>query len=637
MIYRRTKCGWTTTTFWQLRGEQTKYSDFAAVSSAAVSYSAEYSSQFEINAASIASHLRVSEIVEQYTVSHDPCLPTVTIPSSRFTLTNKDTGQLTYCGGEFGFYDPPYALSRGTGFSTGGAATTTTAAAQANEPVAVGTPTPTVQPGSSPVPTTATETGLLPSAPESIYALPSGTKGISAVNGAATPQAQVNNPPAQADTPVENDPTTTSSTNTPVAVNNPPAVKNTPASLSSNDPVAVNNPATPVTSTPAAPNIQPATTTTSNPIILTPVPQVAPTTQPPGQITIDSSIITANPSSAFVIGSQTLTAGGQVTQADSVYSLATDGGALVAAGSSTQIIADPTVPATAPAKITVDGSTITANPSSAFVIATQTLTRGGQITHSNTVYSLATNGASLVVAASSTQHIAVPSPPSTPPAYIVGSQTLVPGAVATISESVISLQADGSSVVVAGSTAALSQYLAVPTSVIVGGQTQDLSAYLAGVTGLASLVIGGKTQALSLIQETSSGAQPSVVIGGSQTVPLTQFLASATGDASVVLGSKTQALSSYIAAVTGGATVVVGSKTETLTSLLGQASGGGGIANIIASIGGFTSASPKTTSSVQVGTNGTGTPFLGSAVSLDRNIWSVICMASLGILGTLIL
>jgi hypothetical protein len=124
-------------------------------------------------------------------------------------------------------------------------------------------------------------------------------------------------------------------------------------------------------------------------------------------------------------------------------------------------------------------------------------------------------------------------------------------------------------------------------------------------------------------------------------VALTQLLASVTGDASVVVGSKTQALSSYLAAVTGGATVIVGSKTETLTSLLGQATGSSGVAGIIASLGGFATPSPKSssTSYVQVGTNGTynGTTFVGSAAALDRSIWGAGCMSLLGILGTLML
>ena len=593
-------------TFWQLHGAQTKYSDFAAASSAAVAYSVKYSTEIM---PTYASHLRVSELVEQYTVSHDPCFPTVTVPSSRFTLTNKENGQLTYCGGAFGFYDPPFALTRGTGFST--EATTTSAAAEVNSKVAAATPT--VQPGSSPVPTTAALTGLSPAATESIMALSPGTKGISAANDPATLPAKVN-PPATSNSP------TTSSTSTPVAANNPPA--------------------TPVANNPAVTSNAPAPTTSPNPIILTPVTQATPTTNAPAQVTVDSSTIVADPSSAFVIASQTLTAGGQVTHANSVYSLATNGRNLVVTGSSTQVLADPATPATTPAKITVGGSTITANPSSAFVIASQTLTPGGKITHSDIVYSLASNGANLVVAASSTQNIAFPSPaPSAPAAYVIGSQTLVPGAAALISGTVVSLQAGGSSVVVAGTTAPLSQYLAMPTSVIVGGQTQALSAFLADATGAASLVSGGTTQALSLVQGASSGAPPSVVVGGSKTVALTQFLASATGEASVAVGSKTHPLSSYLAAVTGGATVVVGSETKTLTSLLAQATGSSGVAGIIASFGGFATPSPKTTSYVQVGANGTynGTMYVGSGAALERSILGAGCMALLGILGTLML
>lgn len=568
-----------------------------------MSYSARYSTEI---IASYASHLEVSSLIEQYTVSHDPCFPTLTVPSSRFTLTNKVNSELTYCGGNFGFFDPPYALSRGTAFST--QAVATSAAAEVNGGIAAATSI--VQPGSTPVPTTAAVTGQpqptqTPEVESSVMALSPGTKGIS--TSADAPATL----PVKGNSPATNDPTTSS----PVAVANdlPTSVQNVPATTSN----------------------APVPTTSANPILLTPVTQAAPMTQAPAQITLGSSTIIADPSSAFVIASQTLTAGGQVTHANSVYSLATDGSALVVAASSTQVLVDPATPATTPAKITVAGSTITANPSSAFIIASQTLTPGGQITYSNSVYSLASNGAALVVAGSSTQNIAASPVPSSPAAYVIGSQTLVAGAAATISGTVVSLQAGGSSVVIGGTTAALSQYLAVPTSVIVGGQTQALSAFLAEITGAASLVVAGTTRAISLVQGASSGAPVSVVVGGSTTVALTQFLASATGDASVVVGTKTEALSSYIAAVTGGATVVVGSKTETLSSLLGAATGSSGVAGIIASIGGF--ATPSTTSSGGSSGSSNGTVFLGSAASVGGSVWGVGFAASLGILGICIL
>jgi len=469
-----------TSTFWQLHGNQTQFSKYADAAEAASSHSSWYEASFP---ASLRTYnMDMTALVEQYTVSHDPCFPTLEIPNSRFTLTNKVNSKLTFCTGHFGFYDPPIALTRGSGFTSEAPPVATSAAPDLNGIKAPATSS--VQPGSTPVPTTPAVTAQpqptqTPKA-ESNEVLSPGTKGVSSSVDIPAP------------VPVKSDPPATSDSKPPPA------------------PPVVNNPATSVQNVPAVTSQAPAPVTSANPIILTPVTHAAPTTQAPAQITVGSSTIIADPSSAFVIASQTLAAGGQVTHANSVFSLATDGSALVVAASSTQVLVNPGTPATTPAKITIAGSTITANPSSAFVIASQTLTPGGQITHSNSVYSLASDGAALVVAGSSTQNIAPSPAPSSPSAYVIGSQTLVAGSAATISGTVVSLQAGGSSVVVGGTTAPLSQYLAVPTSAIAGGQTQAPNSPVgapAGSSGVAGIIasIGGFDTPSTMSSAGSSG------------------------------------------------------------------------------------------------------------------------------------
>jgi hypothetical protein len=178
-------------------------------------------------------------------------------------------------------------------------------------------------------------------------------------------------------------------------------------------------------------------------------------------------------------------------------------------------------------------------------------------------YSLATDGGALAIGTSTTQVLT--SNPSTSE-YILGSQTLLAGGPAvTVSGTVISLQSGGQSVVVNGSTQALT--IAFPTSI---------SEYL---VGSQTLVAGGPAI-------TVSGTVISLVKGGS----------------SVVVGGTTQALSAILASATS------------------QSQGLGGI---IASLGGFVTPAPTPVSTTRyVDYNGTvftggcsrygeGNPFLG--------------------------
>lgn len=98
-----------------------------------------------------------------------------------------------------------------------------------------------------------------------------------------------------------------------------------------------------------------------------------------------------------------------------------------------------------PAVATYKGTSYTANSASTLVINGQTLPPGGEITDSNTVLSMASNGQSLIIGGTSTQVL--------DPAYAIGTQTLSAGSPAvTVSATAISIQPGGSSVVIGGST-----------------------------------------------------------------------------------------------------------------------------------------------------------------------------------------
>ncbi|MCJ1405856.1 hypothetical protein MMC11_009086, partial [Xylographa trunciseda] len=120
----------------------------------------------------------------------------------------------------------------------------------------------------------------------------------------------------------------------------------------------------------------------------------------PPAITIGTSVITENSASEFVIGSQTLTPGGQITASGKVVSMGS--GAVVIDGSTISLWPTTNVIALPPA-ITVGASTITENSASDFVIGSQTLTPGGQITVSGEVISLNPSATDVVFGGTSTQ------------------------------------------------------------------------------------------------------------------------------------------------------------------------------------------------------------------------------------------
>jgi hypothetical protein len=140
--------------------------------------------------------------------------------------------------------------------------------------------------------------------------------------------------------------------------------------------------------------------------------------------------------------------------------------------------------------------------------------------------------------------------------YIIGSITLTAGELATISNKAISLQPDGSSVVISGKTLALSAF-ASGTSIITSFEPAASSGLKLGV------IVGGKTMPLDAV--VSGGA---FVVAGGKTV--------AANDASIVMGGMTVPLSVLL---TGSRGSGIGAESQT------------GLGGVIASIGGFDPAS----------------------------------------------
>ncbi|TVY81937.1 hypothetical protein LSUE1_G003636, partial [Lachnellula suecica] len=485
-------CGPQTETFFQLTGNPTQYSNIEAASSYILSF---YNTNLLGTVISAYSSFGTT-----YTVTHDPCSPTISIPKAVLTL---NPGWSECVQGISGFYDPPYTLTAGGGFTSVRAGPIQTAVSAV--------------PGSSPGPVVATKTA--DPSPSSVSVTSVGVPAPTG-NSPTSVVPTVNVPPVLSVSPVlSNGPPASDPPASSVSQNGQPASSN---SLN-NSPVS-NDPATSSNAQPATsnePNNPPVSSLSQNG---QPAPNDPPNSPPTSNTSPQNSPATISPATSP-----------QPTQTSATL-----------------------LPAIAPvpAKVTIDGSTITANPSSAFIIASQTLTPGGIITNSATVYSLASNGASLIVGGASTQALADPSSP----AYVVGSQTLLPGAPAvTVSGTAISLQAGGSSVVIGSKTVPLSAFLAFPTSVVVGGQTEALTAALADITGAASLILSGTTQAFSVT--IGADGSPSVVAGG-KTEALSSFASEASGGGSVVIGTKTMALSAFLGEVTSAVTVVMAGQTS---------------------------------------------------------------------------
>ena len=166
--------------------------------------------------------------------------------------------------------------------------------------------------------------------------------------------------------------------------------------------------------------------------------------------------------------------GSPVTINNVVYSLATSATALISNGQTISlqtypaVIPDTVKYAAAPALI-FGGSTYTVDSSSHIVLAGQTIIPGAAaITVSSTLISLA-NGASVAVVGGSTQSLYSTAPTAYPvltlagetytanaaSAFTIAGQTLIPGAVITVSSTLISLATGASFAVIAGSTQSL--------------------------------------------------------------------------------------------------------------------------------------------------------------------------------------
>ena len=174
----------------------------------------------------------------------------------------------------------------------------------------------------------------------------------------------------------------------------------------------------------------------------------------PPALVIGSESVSANLASQYIVGSQTIIPGGApVVISGSTYSVAPSATAVDENGilSPLQGIAGPTASALAVAPAITFGSIlVTADSASRYIIGSQTLIPGAPaIVVSGAPVSLAPSASDIIIAGSTLQL-------SSDFDYIVGSQTIVPGAPQiTVSGIPVSLALSGDNVIIGGSTFAL--------------------------------------------------------------------------------------------------------------------------------------------------------------------------------------
>lgn len=295
-------------------------------------------------------------------------------------------------------------------------------------------------------------------------------------------------------------------------------------------------------------------------------------TLPP--ITVGSQVITADESSNYIVNSQTLVPGAvAITFSGTPISLALSASQLVFGSSTIPLQAGK--PSAAPA-FTLGNQAVTPDSESNYVIGSQTLMQGGQpISISGTQVSLAPSATQAVVG-SSIIPLAGSSPSSPAPIvvngqtitansasqYIVGSQTLTPGAPAiTVSGTPVSIPANSQSIMTIGSQL-------YPIAMDINGNIVVLSQTI--IPGGSPIVVGGET-----ISEVQASSEVVVASGGSTTTEgLGEIIAGALGKTAAATGSGGPNASATGLTFTGGVSRLWGKQDFSFTMIAAAVAAG---------------------------------------------------------------
>ena len=326
------------------------------------------------------------------------------------------------------------------------------------------------------------------------------------------------------------------------------------------------------------------------------VPAPSPAFTPHAITALSQTFSITDPSAVAIAGSTLLVGGPALTSNGKYFSLAPSG----------KLVAGTLAPNPGPSSppvLSVAGSTYTANAASQFVIASKTLTPGGQINVASTLISL-NPSANIAVVGGSTQTLTHPAPSPKPAVmtfagstytanaasqFVIADQTLPPGGQIIVSNTQISLAPSANLAVIGTSTQLLTTPAPVsnPAVLTFDGSTYTANAASQFVIADETLTPGGTI--------TASGTPIAMPEGTNFALigTITQFLAAAsapltaeapvltwdgstyTADASsdFLIASQTltpggiiTALGTPISLAPGAADAVIGSSTQTLSS-----------------------------------------------------------------------
>ena len=278
-----------------------------------------------------------------------------------------------------------------------------------------------------------------------------------------------------------------------------------------------------------------------NAVVFGPTTQnLAPAAPPAPVITVAGRAITVNAQSQYIVGSQTLaTNSPPITIAGQQIALAPSGNSIIF-GPSTQALETPTIViATSAPVLTIGTSLVSTDASSNYIIAGQTLRPGSAITVSGTAISLSPSATALVIngqtqSLAASKILATQLPPlitlgstvltaDAASDYIIGGQTLIPGAHA---------------ITVSGNTYSLAPSA---TALVIGTSTEKLTPQLMGIsTGLPVLTIGAAQITANAVSDYAIAGQ-TLRPGGVITVSGTR-ISLASDDRFLVVGTSTETL-----------------------------------------------------------------------------------------------
>lgn len=317
------------------------------------------------------------------------------------------------------------------------------------------------------------------------------------------------------------------------------------------------------------------------------VPTNTESAQSPGNVVVGSSQPTSG-GDAYAIGSQTLRPGGSAIEVSGTTYSVQESGGVVVNGNTVPISTVTPQSLVPPAFVVIGGVTATPVASDKYVIASQTLNRGGPaIELSGTTYSLPPSVSNAIINGQAAPISTIQAftgspailviggvtakPESSGAYYLVADQTLSPGGSAIeVSGITFSLPTSGTNIVINGATSIMAQSNIATVSAVVFGSATAVPLLAGGyVVGSQVISPGGSAVEVSGTVYSLPASGSSVVVDGKATAtqaipPNNAVLTLGSQAYTAVAASATPLIVASKTLVPGGSDVTVGGTTFSL-------------------------------------------------------------------------